>query len=236
MHSPKLLNKLATIMNSVIWLALGGAMTGQPLDSSGPPTSTESTGDREKQTPQDPPPAEETKTPVFELLDAADEPPVKEEEPLADSQILSFLNFGLKETNQPHITMEDLEPLDLGVLPKEYFIVLDREGDGDSLVEWISGEFLRIRESSWEGWRPANELIRENILTGKVVMTIPTQKFAVLLADDGGMRSALLRMKGRLWAVNMSRQDGFSPVIPLIPEDLFYEHVRDKNKAKQENK
>jgi len=163
-----------------------------------------------------------------------DHPAVVEEKVITDSGMLAFLNFGFKENGQPPVSMEELGSVDLGVLPKEYFIVVDREGDEHPLIEWISGEFLRIRETGWECWRPANRLIEENIIRGKVFRSVPDQKFVVFLWDDGNLRSALLKIRGRLWVINMSRPDGLSPVIPLVPQELFYEHLRDNEKDKKE--
>ena len=179
-------------------------------------------------------PPKGTAVPAVDPKGEEDQPAVIEEKVITDSGMLSFLNFGLKETHQPPISMDELGSVELGNLPKEYFIVLDRQGDEHALSEWVSGEFLRIREATWESWRPANHLIRKNVMTGKMVLSVPDHKFVVLLMEDGDLRSALLKIKGRLWAINMSRHDGLSPVIPLVPEELFYEHLQDKEKDKKE--
>lgn len=153
-----------------------------------------------------------------------------ENKAISDSAVLEFLNLGLKELRQPLISMEELGSFDLQKLPKEYFIVVDRQGDQQVLSEWISGEFLRIREAKWECWRPTNKLLKENIISGKMILSEPNHKFIVLLMNDGDMRSALLKINDRVWAVNISRRDGFSPVIPLVAEELFYENLRVNNK------
>ena len=180
------------------------------------------------------PPPKGTPLQTVDPNDSKDQTPVVKEAVITDSGMLAFLNLGLKELGQPLVSLDELGSVDLGILPKEYFIVLNREGDEHSLIEWISGEFLRIREAGWECWRPANKLIEQNIIRGKVFRSVPDQKFIVLLLNDGGLRSALLRIRGRLWVINISRPDGLSPVIPLVVEDLFYEHLRDKDNEKKD--
>lgn len=151
-----------------------------------------------------------------------------EETKMSDSSVLKFLNFGMKELGQPSISMEQLGVFRVDELPKEYFIVLDRQGDQHALSEWVQGEFIRIRPTQWEAWRPANKLLKENVISGKMVFSEPGHKFMVMLTPDGELRSALLKIKDRVWAINLSRRDGLSPAIPLVPEELFFEYSEDR--------